>query len=663
MKFTKFGAKLLYLFILGSLIPLGITGAIVYKYIHDSTKEEVLRQLRSNAYNLNEQLNLLLSKRRFRVADFSSDGFIRDSVEQMSYLPLENARITEKLNTHLVVNKKSLDPDILEIEILNHQGNVIASTSREQIGRDKSHEDYFRIPFLSQEQRGPFFADALNAPGRLQLVFSTILSDKTFQRPLGILVTKVRGEILQDILETPMHLSDKGGVPGSYGEIYIVNRDKLLIASSGDYEDLHFRQAINTMEIQEVLDSRGEFSGICENYKGVRVLCTALFVPETNWVILSEKDVNEAFLPLARVKYIFLIAGGIALIMVCTFAFIVSHNINVVIRKLIKGTRRIADGDLTHLITVGKRKDEIGELSESFIEMSRKLKNSHEKLEEYNRTLEQKVDDRTVELREANMKLRQQDELKTEFLSTVSHELRTPLALILGFARLIYKKFDGVTFPYAEDSKTKISLKKVKKNLNTIISEGDRLTKLVNDLLDVTKIEAGKAVWGMEFISVVEILERVMTVTSGSFEQDGIELIKDIDGELPFIVGDRDRLEQVVMNLVSNAVKFTEHGTIICRARKLNNEIKVSVIDSGIGIAVADQEKIFDRFKQIGNILTDKPKGTGLGLSICKQIVEHHGGRIWVESRLGKGSNFSFTLPIPQDPKNVKLNKENQDTE
>ena len=668
MKFTKLGAKLLYLFILGSLIPLGITGAIVYKYIHDSTKEEVLRQLRSNSYNLSEQLNLLLSKRRFRVADFSSDGFIRDSVEQMSYLPLENSLITEKLNTHLVVNKKSLDPDILEIEILNHQGNVIASTSREQIGRDKSHEDYFKIPFLSQEQRGPFFADALNAPdvpGRLQLVFSAILSDKIFHRPLGILVTKVRGEILQDILEVPVPLSDKGSIPGRYGEIYIVNRDKLLIASSSGYEDLPFRQAINTIEIQEVLDSKGEFSGICENYKGVRVLCTALFVPETNWVILSEKDVKEAFLPLARVKYVFLVAGGIALIMVCTFAFIVSHNINVVIRKLTKGTRRIADGDLTHLITVGKRKDEIGELSESFIEMSKKLKNSHEKLEEYNQTLEQKVDDRTVELRESNMKLREQDEIKTEFLSTVSHELRTPLALILGFARLIYKKFDGVIFPNVdtEDSKTKISLEKVKKNLNTIISEGDRLTKLVNDLLDVTKIEAGKAVWGMEFISVVEILERVMTVTSGSFEQDGIELIKDIDGELPFIVGDRDRLEQVVINLVSNAVKFTEHGTIICRARKLDNEIKVSVIDSGIGIAVADQEKIFDRFKQIGNILTDKPKGTGLGLSICKQIVEHHGGRIWVESRLDKGSNFSFTLPIPPRPENVKLNNENQDKE
>jgi len=131
MKFTRFGTKLFYLFLLVSLVPLGIAGAIVYLYMHDSTKEEVLKQLRSNAHSLNIQLNLLLSKRRFRVADFSSDGFIRDCVDKISYHPLEHARILVELNNHLVVNKKSLDPEILEVEILDHTGKVIASTSQE----------------------------------------------------------------------------------------------------------------------------------------------------------------------------------------------------------------------------------------------------------------------------------------------------------------------------------------------------------------------------------------------------------------------------------------------------------------------------------------------------------------------------------------------------
>lgn len=229
---------------------------------------------------------------------------------------------------------------------------------------------------------------------------------------------------------------------------------------------------------------------------------------------------------------------------------------------------------------------------------------------------------------------------------------------MMGFAKLISKKCENVIFPHirTEDGKVKRSLENVRENLNTISSEGNRLTKLINDLLDITKIESGKAVWGMEFISVVEILERVTAVAINSFEHNELVLIKDFDNGLPLIVGDKDRLEQVVHNLISNAVKFTEKGSITCRTRKLNNEIMISIIDTGIGISETDKDVIFERFKQVGDILTDKPKGTGLGLSICKQIVEHHGGKIWVESKQGKGSSFSFTLPIPLSSKNIKLN-------
>ena len=203
MKFTRFGRKLFYLFLLVSLVPLAIASAIDYLYMHDSTKEEVLKQLRSNAHSINSQLNLLLTNRRYRVADFSSDGYIRDCVEKISYQPLEYSQIVEKLNTHLIANKRSLDPDILDVEILDHTGKVIASTFREQMGEDNSHKDYFRIPFLSQEQTGPYFADAVDPSenhGSLQLVFSSILTDKFFHQPLGVLVTKVKGTILQNIL-------------------------------------------------------------------------------------------------------------------------------------------------------------------------------------------------------------------------------------------------------------------------------------------------------------------------------------------------------------------------------------------------------------------------------------------------------------------------------
>jgi CheY-like chemotaxis protein/anti-sigma regulatory factor (Ser/Thr protein kinase) len=128
---------------------------------------------------------------------------------------------------------------------------------------------------------------------------------------------------------------------------------------------------------------------------------------------------------------------------------------------------------------------------------------------------------------------------------------------------------------------------------------------------------------------------------------EGLRLIKDVAPHLPPITGDRDRLIQVVINLISNAVKFTTTGSVACRALRRDNHLVVSVTDTGMGIAPADQPKVFERFKQVGDTLTDKPKGTGLGLPICREIVEHHGGRIWVESALGQGSTFSFTLPLP----------------
>ena len=146
---------------------------------------------------------------------------------------------------------------------------------------------------------------------------------------------------------------------------------------------------------------------------------------------------------------------------------------------------------------------------------------------------------------------------------------------------------------------------------------------------------------------MVEIIKQAAAITSSSFAQYGLKLKRDVEDGLPEIAGDKYRLEQVLINLFSNAIKFTEKGYILCRAWKIDNEILISVKDSGGGINDVDQEKIFEKFKQTGTAIKGKPRGTGLGLPICKKIVNCHGGRIWVESESGKGSTFSFTLPIP----------------
>ncbi|MBZ0107740.1 MAG: HAMP domain-containing protein [Candidatus Scalindua rubra] len=374
MRYTKVGFKLFCLFLLMSLVPLGIAGTIVYKHVHDRTRDEVFGQLRSMSYSLNNQLGLLLSKRRCRVADFSSDGFIRDRVEQINQMPPESFQINEELNTHLIVNKKRLDPDILEIEILNQKGKVIASTSKEEIGADRSHEDYFRIPFVLLENKGPYFSDALQSSetrDAFHLVFSTLLTERILQRPLGVIVTKVKGDILQGVLNQYMHHPDKEGF-GPFGEIYIVNRDKIKIADASN--GVIFNQIVDTKEVQEVLVSKEELSDIYKNYKGVPVLGSALFVPEANWVIIAEKSVKEAFLPLTKIKYIFVFSGGGVFFLVLFLGFVISAKMNVIIKKMTEGIKRIANGNLEHPIAIGKRNDEIGEVVESFNSMTIKLK-------------------------------------------------------------------------------------------------------------------------------------------------------------------------------------------------------------------------------------------------------------------------------------------------
>lgn len=255
----------------------------------------------------------------------------------------------------------------------------------------------------------------------------------------------------------------------------------------------------------------------------------------------------------------------------------------------------------------------------------------------------------TVILLQDITKEKEVDQMKTDFISTVSHELRTPLTSVLGFAKVIKKKLQESVLPLVQtdDKKVQRTVRQVNENIDIIVSEGERLTNLINDLLDIAKMEAGRVDWNMQPMQVNELIARAITATSSLFEQKQLTLEQDLEADLPEVEGDRDRLLQVVINLLSNAVKFTDEGSVICRTRADQQCVTVSIVDNGIGIAEDDQPKVFEKFKQVGDTLTDKPKGTGLGLPICKQIVEHHGGTIWVESELGHGSTFSFTLPIP----------------
>ena len=258
----------------------------------------------------------------------------------------------------------------------------------------------------------------------------------------------------------------------------------------------------------------------------------------------------------------------------------------------------------------------------------------------YSRQLEQKsreLEAATNELRDANRRLQELDRLKDDFISTVTHELRTPLTSIRAFSEILN---DNPQLEGAQRAKF----------LGIIIGESERLTRLINQVLDLAKIESGNAEWHSGEIDMREVIEDSITAVSQLFKDGNIALEMNVPPEVPPIVADRDRLMQVMLNLLSNATKFCNRpdGRVTVTLVRQGEYLRVDVADNGVGISEADQRIIFDKFRQVGDTLTQKPKGSGLGLAISRQIIQHFEGRLSVASRPGAGSVFSFTVPVKE---------------
>lgn len=239
------------------------------------------------------------------------------------------------------------------------------------------------------------------------------------------------------------------------------------------------------------------------------------------------------------------------------------------------------------------------------------------------------------------------DQLKTEFLANMSHELRTPLNSIIGFSRLMLKGVDG---PITELQLT---------DLTSIYNSSQHLLGLINNLLDYSKIEAGKMELQCEpRVDLRSIFQTALAAAWGLIGDKPINLTTDLPSDLPLIEADRSRVQQIMLNLISNAIKFTPTGQIVMRARivhglgprseRIEPFVEISIRDTGIGIAEQDMEKLFQPFSQVDGSTTRRVGGTGLGLSITRQLVELHDGKIWAESQPGKGSTFTFILPVQQ---------------
>ena len=277
--------------------------------------------------------------------------------------------------------------------------------------------------------------------------------------------------------------------------------------------------------------------------------------------------------------------------------------------------RRIAGGDFSQRVRVVNR-DELGALAANV-----------------NRTCE--------ELGRLYRQLQEASRHKSEFLANTSHELRTPLNAILGYTELILDDIYGDVPD------------KIRDVLERVQSNGRHLLGLINDVLDLSKIEAGQLTLSKGDYSMQEVVQTVVSATEALVTEKHLAMTTSVAKDLPVGEGDERRITQVLLNLVGNAIKFTEAGEIAVQVAASDGAFQVAVADTGPGIAAKDQELVFEEFRQLDSSSTRKKGGTGLGLAISKRIIELHGGRIWVESELGRGSIFRFTLPVRMESRSM----------
>ena len=302
--------------------------------------------------------------------------------------------------------------------------------------------------------------------------------------------------------------------------------------------------------------------------------------------------------------------------------FVISWSFILPVRKAHGFLTEVAKGNFQATINVPNR-DEFGDLAERMNQMSRELHSLYE-------------DQRAAaqELQMLNARLTEASKAKSEFLANMSHELRTPMNAILGFIEMLLDDIYGEIPPHLREP------------LIDVQANGKHLLNLINDVLDLSKIEAGRMELVLGEYSVQDVVETVRTSLQSLALEKGLEFVAAADDDIPLAFGDGRRITQCLMNLVGNALKFCKRGRVAVWVERQGNDLLYHVSDTGIGIPKEELKNIFTEFQQVDTAITREFSGTGLGLNITKKFVEMHGGRIWAESELGKGSTFFFSIPL-----------------
>ncbi len=606
-------------------------------YMHE--KKSLLTNMQSNASILNRALIISLTSRK---------------------------SIGEKVNLQTLVEELSLTEGVFGVWVIDNSSRITSATFREQVGEVASSR---MVPECIQ---GGYYVSGFDSKMGEE-VYAAVYPLKKEDQVLGVL--EVAFELREYLRSTP---KDRTSL------LEQMKRDSRIMAESLSYSIKNMRDVNELIHIQRLVDRLTTESeiisqimivddntriiaandlnrvGMIADDKGVRAIMdgagiyTRLFprqkmymvdMPlkiggEFEGVVSVGYDATDYYTHLSEIFQFGLLISGMGILLGIVLSFQVSNPIIKPLHRLTEVTKKLASGDLSERATVGSR-DEVGALARAFNQMALDLARSKDEIDQYSKTLEQKVRRRTRELEISNQELRSiQNELmeasmvKSEFMSIASHELRTPLTTLLGYSELL------LTRPLTEVQK--------KEFLGFINEESIRLSKIVDDLLDISRIESQKDFgFVKEPVQLAELLVKNVKFYSGA--DIGRRVVTEMEENLPLVNVDAEKIGQVLKNLVDNSIKYSIVGDIVCRAFLRLDMVWISVQDQGIGMSQEDIPHIFDKFFRVEREETANISGTGLGLSIAKYIVESHNGRIDVESQVGKGTTVSFGLPIWKD--------------
>lgn len=576
------------------------------------------------SYQESQRVLTALQREKAVAAAYRIEQYIRSIEHEIGWTTLpramEGVSLLEQRRIEYLKLLRQI-PAVTEVSWIDHTGNEQLRISRLAMDATGSNQDYSKDPRFVMASKGQTYFSPVYFRKETEPYMT--VARTAGGRDGGVTAIDVNLKFVWDVVsQIRIGKSGLAYVVDASGHL-IAHPDISLVLQKLDWSTMPQVRAAHPSSGSQQEEHPQTFAA--KDRTGHDVLTSSAPISTLGWYVITEVRLQEAFAPLVSELY----RGALLLVVGLLFSVIASiflaRRMVQPIRALQEGAAQIGAGRLNQRLDV-RTGDELQELAEQFNKMAADLKESYS-------DLERKVEERTCELEIANKH-------KSEFLSNMSHELRTPLNAIIGFSEVLQERMFGEMN------------EKQAEYIDDIHSSGKHLLSLINDILDLSKVEAGRMELDLARFHLPSAIDNALTLVRERAGRHGIALSSVLDERLGEITADERKLKQILLNLLSNSVKFTpEGGQIKIAASRLAGSVEIAVSDTGIGISHQDQAVVFDEFRQVGTDYTKKSEGTGLGLALTKKFVELHGGAIQVQSELGKGSTFTFTLPDrPQQP-------------